>query len=260
MGKIRVKQIDENIVEDKKPKKTTKGKVFKRDTKPTHPTSIHGRSARYKNIKKEIIDEAVAVKDAVGKMQRGATAKFVESVELHLNVEKIGLRVQVKLPYPLVSKKKILYITSDTAKANKVASTPDSVELVIKGEEAISEISNSGSAPDVDQIWADPGVMPHLAKIAKIIGPAGLMPNPKHGTLVNPADIAKKLKSLTEGNITLSTESKSPIIHGVIGKVNMTSLQLTANVNAVMHAFLPRAIQTAYITSTMGPSIQLKLN
>jgi len=117
MGKIRVKQIDENIVEDKKPQKTTKGKVFKKEKKPTHPTSTHGRSARYKSVKKGIIDEAVAVEDAVEKVKKSATAKFVESIELHINVEKIGLRVKVKLPHPLISKKKILYITSDVTKA-----------------------------------------------------------------------------------------------------------------------------------------------
>jgi len=268
MGKIRIKQIDEGLEEIKKPKKSQdskkesvtpkkKSRVFEREDKPTHPRDVHGRSARYKAARKGIIEEVVAVKEAVEKIKKAATAKFVEAIELHINVEKSGMRIETKLPNPLSSKKKVLYITTEAAKAKKAAGNPEGVELTIKGDEAISEINSAGSAPNVDQIWAEASLMPRLASIAKIIGPVGLMPNPKHGTIVKPEDIGKNIKSLSEGSITLATEKKAAVMHIVVGKADMLSSKLTENVKAVMKAVGEKNIKTAYITSTMGPSVQI---
>ena len=278
MGKIRIKQIGEGfeevvklkkkkVVERENPpalemkdeKNGSRKSVSTGEGKPTYSSQIHGRSARYKKARKRIIKEAVIIEDAVEKVKQIATASFIETVELHLNVEKIGIRVQLKLPHPLSSKKKVLYITSDTAKAKKEAGKQDGVELMIKGEEAISQINSAGSAPDVDQLWAEPAMMPKLATIAKIIGPLGLMPNPKHGTLVEPGNIGKKLQSLLEGNVTLSTEKKAAVIHSVVGKTDMTDKQITDNVKAVIEAITAKDIKSAYISSTMGPSVQIKL-
>lgn len=267
MGKIRIKQVDENISEKRVEVLSVKQKSKKTgaDGKPVFPTSIHGRSTRYKNVKKGIINKAITVKEAVEKVKNGSTAKFVESIELHLNlvnVDKIGKRTNVKLPHPFSTKKKILYITTsgDTGRALKSASeAKDIADITIKGEEAIDEIKKSGTVLQVDQIWADPSIMPRLASIAKIIGPAGLMPNPKHGTLVKPEDLAKSLKSLSEGNITISTEKKAPIIHAVIGKSSMSVTEISKNVDSVIGAFLIKDIKSAFLASTMGPSVKLNL-
>lgn len=271
MGKIRIKQmlhlqIDENVsskivhLEEKNEVLPVKDSLpIKQKNKKT---DAGGRSTRYKNIKKGIINEAISVKEAVEKVKNGSTAKFVESIELHMNVDKIGKRANVKLPHPFSSKKKILYITTsgDTSRALKSASdAKDIADITIKGDEVIDEIKKSGIAPQVDQIWADPSVMPRLASIAKIIGPAGLMPNPKYATLVKPEDLAKSLKSLSEGNVTISTEKKAPIIHVVIGKSSMSVTEILKNLDSVVGAFLIQDIKSAYLASTMGPSVKLFL-
>ena len=96
--------------------------------------------------------------------------------------------------------------------------------------------------------------MPKLAKLAKILGPKGLMPNPKNGTLTPKPELKKK--ALEAGAFTLKTEKKAPLMHLVIGKVSMDDKMLEENILAVLKALKNRILKVA-IAPSMGPAIRL---
>ncbi len=98
--------------------------------------------------------------------------------------------------------------------------------------------------------------MPKLTKYAKILGPKGLMPNPKTGTITdNPKELAKQMANKTQ----FKTEAKAPLIHQVIGKVDFKPRELEANFKALTEAIGINKIKKAVITSTMGPGIKINL-
>jgi len=98
--------------------------------------------------------------------------------------------------------------------------------------------------------------MPKLAKYAKILGPRGLMPNPKAGTITdNPEELAKKLA----GKTSWKTEAKAPLIHLTIGKVSQPEHQLEENFKALVAAIGQKNIKKAVLAPTMGPGIKIKI-
>ena len=99
-------------------------------------------------------------------------------------------------------------------------------------------------------------MMPKLVPYAKILGPKGLMPNPKNGTLIKTKDDAKKFSG---NSITIKTEKKQPVIHTVVGKVDQKSAELEENTKTIVELVGKKQITKAYLTSTMGPSVKLSL-
>ena len=99
--------------------------------------------------------------------------------------------------------------------------------------------------------------MPKLVKFARLLGPKGMMPNPKNGTIIKSAKDAEKFKG---NSITIKTEKKAPLIHQVVGKVSMDVEKLAQNVNATLDAVGKRRIKKAYLSATMSPSVKVDLN
>ena len=99
-------------------------------------------------------------------------------------------------------------------------------------------------------------MMPKLVPFARILGPKGLMPNPKNGTLV--PDI-KKAKSVGGNIVTIKTEKEAPLIHAVIGKVNQNEKELADNLNAIIKGVSEKQIEKAYLKATMGPSVKVTI-
>ena len=100
-------------------------------------------------------------------------------------------------------------------------------------------------------------MMPKLVKYAKILGPKGLMPNPKTGTLIKNIKEAEKFSANT---ITLKTEKTAPLIHTPVGKVSSKEKNLSENIDAILNGIGKRQIIKAYLTSTMGPSVKIKVS
>jgi len=98
--------------------------------------------------------------------------------------------------------------------------------------------------------------MPKLVPFAKILGPRGLMPNPKNGTLV--PDV-KNAKAYSGNLVTLKTEKEAPLIHTVIGKVSQPEKELLENLEALIKGLSEKQISKGYLKATMGPSIRLKM-
>ncbi len=100
-------------------------------------------------------------------------------------------------------------------------------------------------------------MMPKLAKVARVLGPKGLMPNPKTGTVTT--DIDKRVKELSTGQVNYKSEPDNPIIHMAVGKVSFEEKQLTENIQAVLTAMGKNKLVKVTITTTMGPGIKLAL-
>jgi large subunit ribosomal protein L1 len=108
-----------------------------------------------------------------------------------------------------------------------------------------------------DILVSHPSMMPKLAKFARVLGPKGLMPNPKTGTVTE--DVEKRVKELSHGQVNFKTEPENPIIHLLVGKVSFEKNQLTENINAIIGAVGKNKILKTTITATMGPGIRVTL-
>lgn len=174
-----------------------------------------------------------SVKEAIGLVKETSVSKFDGSVELHLVVKKEGLSVGVELPY-----------SSGKTKRVEVA------------DDATIKKLQTGKI-DFDVLLATADMMPKLVSFAKILGPRGLMPNPKTGTLLKSVKDAEKFNAQ---KLTVKTEKAAPVIHALVGKASMKEGELAANTEAVLDAVNKKQILKAYLTSTMGPSVKIDIS
>jgi large subunit ribosomal protein L1 len=109
---------------------------------------------------------------------------------------------------------------------------------------------------EFDVLLATPDMMPKLVKFARLLGPKGLMPNPKNGTVIKSAKDADKFSAST---LNIKTEKKAPLIHTTVGKVSMDEKQLAENAQAIISAIGSRKIRKAYLSATMTPSVKVAI-
>lgn len=179
------------------------------------------------------------VPEAIELMKKTSFTKFDGTVELHINLSTVSLgdkkdmRGAVSLPH-------------GTGKSVRVAIADDAIlEEVAKG------------TLNFDVLVAHPSMMPKLARVAKILGPRGLMPNPKTGTVgEDPEKLAEALKT---GKVNFKTEPDQPVIHMTIGKVSFEDKKLAENIGAVLNAVGRGKIAKATLAATMGPGIKLAI-
>jgi len=161
------------------------------------------------------------------------TAKFDETVELHINTTEAGISGNMTLPH-------------GTGKEIKVA---------IANDEILAEVEKGKINFDV--LIATPAQMPTLAKVARVLGPRGLMPNPKNGTISDkPEEAAKKFQG---GQISFKTESKLPLIHLSVGKLSFKDSDLKENITTAISAVKKNRIKNITLKSTMSPGIKLSI-
>jgi len=191
------------------------------------------RSKKYKEAREKIDkNKTYSIKDSVKLVKETSYSKFSGAVELHLIVKKKGLSETVKLPHSAGKAKKVVIAGADTIKSLK-----------------------SGKV-NFDVLLATADMMPKLVPFAKLLGPKGLMPNPKNGTIIKTKADAKKFSG---NSITVKTEKKQPVIHTVVGKVDQKASELEENTDAILEAFGKKQVIKAYLTSTMGPSVKISL-
>lgn len=189
------------------------------------------RGKKYLEAKKAVDrNRLYSLKDAVALAKETSTSKFDGSIELHLVVRKEGISVNVDLPH-------------STGKAKKVEVADDAtIEKLKEGK------------VDFDVLLATADMMPKLVPFARILGPKGLMPNPKNGTVIKSAKDAEKFNA---ARLSVKTEKKAPLIHTTVGKVSMKDEELVANIEAVFKAISTRQILKAYVVASMGPSVKV---
>ncbi len=258
MGKIKLKTITDTEQELMDAVKTTKRKAVEKETsvevvvetpvaemtevveqEKTAEVKKSPKVARKttgKNAKRvaKMADRTkkMSVRDAVELLKKMSYAKFDETVEVHVNLKEQGLKGDVVLPH----------------------GTGKEVRAVIVDEKIIKEISDG--VFNFDILITTPANMSQLVPFARVLGPKGLMPNPKTGTVTDkPEEALKKFKG---GSINFKSEAKAPIIHQAVGKMSFPTDHLEANISAFLGAVSKKNIVSTYIAGSMTPSVQIE--
>jgi len=223
-------------------------------------------SKRMLEIKKKIDKQKLyTLKEAIELLKELKKTKFDESVELHVNLgidpkqSSQIVRGAVVLPHGTGKKVRVCVL----AKGEKLKEAEQSGAEYYGSEELIEKIAKGWT--DFDVLIATPDMMKDLAKLGKILGPKGLMPNPKTGTVTN--EIIKTVEEVKKGRIEFRNDSYG-IIHCMVGKLSFDTEKLVDNIHAVIDAIIklkpPQAkgtyLKKIYLSSTMGPAIQINPN
>lgn len=203
-------------------------KVKEKVAKPKSHSKTYNQAAhKVDKDKHYTIDEAVKL------LKEISNTKFVSTVEVHINTIEKGIRGMITLPH----------------------GTGKKLRIAIADEAIIDQVKKG--VIEFDILVAHPSMMSKIAQVAKVLGPKGLMPNPKTGTISDkPEEVVKKLEG---GQMQYKTEADFPIIHLVIGKVDFADKQIVENFNALIKAIDPIKIKSVTLKSTMSPGIKIQI-
>ena len=222
----------------------------------------HGK--RYKEIAKQVNRIAqYEVKDAISLVKKTAVAKFDETIEAHIRTGCDGrhaeqqIRGAVVLPNGTGRVTRVLVF----AKGDKIGEAEAAGADFVGGDELIPKIQNEGWL-DFDVVVATPDMMGVVGRLGRVLGPKGLMPNPKSGTVT--FDVAKAIDEIKAGKVEYRLD-KTNIIHVPVGKVSFGGEKLAENFAALMDAIVkakPAAAKGQYlrsvtVASTMGPGVKI---
>lgn len=221
--KVEENEVEENEVQMAEKKKKSKQKVIE---------VIKKRGKKYLTTQKLVNEKKkYSYADAIELVKKMKYSKFDESVELHLNLLEDNVKGEVNLP----------------------AGTGKTVRVVVLDDKVVADIEDGKI--DFDVLITTPSMMPKLVKFAKVLGPKGLMPSPKNGTVTDKPEEA--VKKFSGGTIRFKSEPKFPIIHQSIGKLSFKSDDLSKNISAFITAVGKKNIESAFVCATMTPSVQL---
>src|SRR6186713_614933 len=218
----------------------------------------HGK--KYTAAKGQVEDKPYALADALPLVQKIKFAKFDETVALSI---RLGVdpkhadqmvRGTVVLPHGLGKSKKVLAIAGGEKQKEAQAAGAD----VVGGEELVDKIQ--GGFMDFDAVVATPDMMRAVGKLGKVLGPRGLMPNPKTGTVT--PDIARAVREIKAGKVEFRVD-KTGIVHAPVGKISFPAQNLIENTHALVDSVVkakPPAAKGKYLksvtmSSTMGPAV-----
>src|SRR6056297_306792 len=222
------------------------------------------RGKKYQDSSKAVDREKLYdIKEAIDLVQETAKANFDETIEMHirLGVDPRHADQQVRgaivLPHGTGKTKKVLVF----AKGEKASEAEEAGADYVGGQEYAEKIQKENWF-DFDVVVATPDMMSVVGRLGRVLGPKGLMPNPKSGTVT--FDVEKAINEIKAGKVEYRVD-KTSIIHVVIGKVSFGTEKLTENFNTIMDAIIkakPAAAKGKYlrsvvISSTMGPGIKL---
>ena len=207
-------------------------------------------------------DRTYSIEDAMPLVQKVKYAKFDETVELTL---RLGVdpkhadqmvRGTVVLPHGLGKTKRVLAI----AGGEKQKEAQEAGADIVGGEELVEKIN--GGWTDFDAVVATPDMMRAVGRLGKVLGPKGLMPNPKTGTVS--VDIAKAVKEIKAGKVEFRVD-KSGIVHAPVGKASFETPSLVANAHALVESIVKakpaaakgRYLRSVTLSSTMGPGVRI---
>mgnify|MGYP001489894131 CR=1 FL=1 len=223
-------------------------------------------SKRTKYTRNLIIKSTYTLEESIKILKQTSTAKFIESAEAHfcLNIDTKysdqQLRTTVTLPRGTGKEIRIAVLSTDSTNSKEIL---DAGATVVGSNELIEEISVGNI--DFDLLLTTPEMMPHLTKLGKILGPRGLMPSTKAGTVTT--NIQKTLKEFKAGKIECRAD-KTGVVHILFGKMNFTEEALSENLRSVCNSIQSnkptgvkgRYLKTFKICTTMGPSINIDCN
>ncbi len=222
-------------------------------------------SRRMQALLAKVEDKDYAPLDALALLKETATAKFSEAAEAHIRLgidpkySDQQLRTTVALPKGTGNIVRVAVI----ARGEKVTEASNSGADIVGSEELIDEIAKGRM--DFDKLIATPDVMPQVAKLGKMLGPRGLMPSPKGGTVT--FDVASAIAEFKAGKLEFRAD-KTGIVHVMFGKAEFSPDDLLVNLKALQDTIernrpsgaKGRYWRTIYISATMGPAIRLDVN
>jgi large subunit ribosomal protein L1 len=218
---------------------------------------------KFKAAEAQVQDRAYSLEEAIPLIQKIKFTKFDESVEIAL---RLGVdpkhadqmvRGTVVLPHGLGKTKRVLVI----AGSDKQREAEEAGADIVAGEEIVDRIQ--GGWIEFDAVVATPDMMRAVGRLGKVLGPRGLMPNPKTGTVTT--DIAKAVREIKAGKVEFRVD-KTGIVHAPIGKVSFQTDRLLANAHALVDSVIkakPPAAKGKYLksvtmSSTMGPGVRIE--
>src|SRR6201984_498915 len=217
---------------------------------------------KHKNAKAQLESRSYRLDEALPLVKKLAHAKFDETVEIAI---RLGVdpkhadqmvRGTVVLPHGLGKSKKVCVIAS----GDKIKEAEQAGAEVVGGDDIVEKIA--GGWTDFDACIATPDMMRAVGRLGKVLGPRGLMPNPKTGTVT--VDVAKAVREVKAGKVEFRVD-KPGIIHAPVGKVSFTSEKLVENASSLMAAVINakpavakgKYVRSATICSTMGPGVSI---
>jgi large subunit ribosomal protein L1 len=221
---------------------------------------MRSRGKKYQAARDQVPVRPHSVEEAVPLIQKVKYTKFDETVEMSI---RLGVdpkhadqmvRGTVVLPHGLGKSKKVLVIANAEKQREATEASADNVG----GEELVERIL--GGWQDFDAVVATPDMMRAVGKLGKVLGPRGLMPNPKTGTVT--LDVAKAVREIKAGKVEFRVD-KAGVVHAPVGRVSFDTANLVANAHALMDSIMkakPSAAKGKYVksvtmSSTMGPGV-----
>lgn len=214
--------------------KKVKTETEKKTAKPTPKKKL--RSKKYQAVRSQVdktkLYDPFSTIELIKKL---SYSSFPGTIVAHVVLEEKfqGERVELQFPH----------------------STGKSITVAIADAKILTDIKAGKIKFDI--LLATPDMMPKLAKLAKILGPKGLMPNPKQGTLI--ADPKAKKKELESGKITIRSERKAPLMHIIIGNTSMETKELVENLQTLLTALKDKVIKVS-LAATMSPGVKVSLD
>src|SRR4028118_1972446 len=222
-------------------------------------------SRRLQELQKKVEDRPYAALDALNLLKETATAKFPESAEAHIRLgidpkyTDQQLRTTVALPKGTGQTVRVAVI----ARGEKVTEATNAGAEVVGSEELIDEIQKG--MMEFDLLIATPDMMPQVAKLGRLLGPRGLMPSPKGGTVT--FDLGQAIAEFKGGKLEFRAD-RTGIVHVLFGKASFPSENLLVNLKALQETIdrnrpsgaKGRYWRSVYVSATMGPSIQVEVS
>jgi len=209
-------------------------------------------------------DTPHTIEEAVKFVKEKCKCSFDSTIEAHFNLntdptkQEQNIRFPITLPHGTGKAKKIAVFASSKIKDVDLELSEDDIDKIIKGE--------IKPKVDFEVLISEPGYMPKLAKAAKILGPAGVMPSPKSGTVTD--NVQKAVEQVKKGKMEVKTESNGNVIHAVIGKKSFDDKQLIENFEEIHKAIMQNQpvklkanlIKSCFLSATMSPSMQIAIS
>ncbi len=218
---------------------------------PSAIASKHHKGEKYQKAAALIEkNKFYSAKDALELLEKASYTKFDPTVEIHLNVTQKNMRGSVDLPHPIGEKKEKKYLIFTDKKGI------EGKNIIVADDGTIEAIESGKIKPnrDFNAVIAGAKFMPQLARIAKVLGPAGMMPNPKNGTITE--DPASVVEGTTTDAYEYRSDPMAPIIHTKLGKLSQKE-EVKDNMKALVAAIGAAKIKKATLTSTMSPGIKI---
>jgi large subunit ribosomal protein L1 len=221
------------------------------------------KGKNYRDAAAKVERRPYALEEALGLVQGSAFAKFDETVEMAMrmgvNPRHADQMVRGTVVLPHGTGKTVSVLTVCEGEAQKQAEEAGS-DFVLTADEAVAKIQ--GGWLEFDAVVATPDMMRHLSKVGRVLGPRGLMPNPKSGTVTK--DVAAAVKDIKSGRVEFRVD-KTSIIHAPVGKISFSLDKLVENTQSLIDAIQKakpatakgKYVHTIFLCSTMGPGVQV---